>query len=261
MCQQPTVTDRWNTRGGSVCFSCSQVLSPSSPLHWICIAVSTAGHWGNWKIAWKTEWWAWPSVPRIQPQNSPGWRDLRRYNFLWEGEGAFERLSGALSSCNLETSARGLCHTPGEVVPGKACSYCKNCIFRLMQTLLVLPVLLLLVFSKWLFVSRDALSPLYLCFKYWNHVMNIVFSREKRSNCSSLPSQHRFSSPLITSALPCSSDIWKSSRGEQSTAGKTIIQFQWKHKLMLSKCWLLPSSGDEWRKQEWKWKMNNNNKK
>lgn len=53
------------------------------------------------------------------------------------------------------------------------------------------------------------------------------------------------------------SPVCKSSRGEQSTAGRTIVQLQWKHKFMLSECNLgccWKSSGDVWRKQEWKWK-------
>lgn len=94
--------------------------------------------------------------------------------------------------------------------------------------------------------------------------MNLVFSRVNRPSCSSLPSRHRFSSPLITFVPPL--DPLQSVRaagGEQSTAGRTIVQFQWKHKLTLSECGLgccWNSSGDVWREQEWKWKRNNKSK-
>lgn len=228
-CQQPTVTTRWDTRGGSVCFSCMQVLAAFSPLDWIWIAVSTAGHWGTENQPGKQNSECGPLLQGHSHRAAWDVRDLRRYNFLWEGR---EPCWDSLQPCPAATwkpLQGGLSHIP--VVPAKACSYCKNCFFSDTKPLPLLPILLLLVFSTWLFVSRDVLCPLYLCAKYWNHVMNGVLQGEKAQLLQSSltakvlqPFYH-----LCPSFGP--SPVCKSSRGEQSTAGRTIIQFQRKQNL------------------------------
>lgn len=116
MCQQPAVTKRCNKRGGSVCFSCTQVLAPISALHWICIGVSTAGLWGNWETAWEIGWWRWPSAPRIQAQSSPGWEGPQKVQLFVGRGGSVGEIAWNPVQLHLGNLQQGgLCHTPGRL--------------------------------------------------------------------------------------------------------------------------------------------------
>lgn len=202
-------------------------------------------------------------------RTAQGRRDLRRYSILWEGEEALGRFPGALSSFNLETSSNG-----------DSATSLGGC------------------FSKGLFLLQELLfyvdtNPsqcyLYCCSlpssrgSLWAEILYPLCISALNTGimwwivCS--PGRNDPTAPVFLTAQvlqpfdhPCPSfgpsPVCKSSRGEQSTAGRTIVQLQWKHKFMLSECNLgccWKSSGDVWRKQEWKWKgiikINKNKKK
>lgn len=141
-----------------------------------------------------------------ESQNSPGWKGYQKtvwYSLSWKREPQWHCLASCSFAPWKPPVKRTLPH--GEVVPVIDCTHCKRFV-SYMETSSGITGIPCPFSSPCGSLRRESLCP--LCshalkteILWWSSSLNLLFSREKRSNSFSVSSQGRFSSPLIIKCI------------------------------------------------------------